>query len=192
GLALAGGALVLLLPVLLVRLALLPAGEACFLPAMAPDLPVRAVTDGFSYAALNAAMLLGTQPALLTLSAHARKRGVYLFCGLFLSLLALACAVCLRHAQHAALQPMPFVALSRSLGGGYLLVAACMYASALSTLSALAAGMMGMLPFSPAASTAVTGALVFALSRAGFGALVQSAYPVLGAVCAGLLILLCV
>lgn len=192
GLALAGAALLCLLPLLLLRLLVLPAGEACFLPAMTPDLPIRAMTDGISYAALNAALLLGAQPVLLSLPPRTRRRGVLLFALLFAALLFLACAVCLRHAPTVELQPMPFVALSRQLGGGYLLVAGCMYAAALSTLASLCTGLIGMLPFSSPASIVVSGALVFALSQAGFGPLVQSAYPVLGAVCAGLLILLCV
>jgi len=192
GLALAGAALLCLLPMLLLRLLLLPAGEACFLPAMTPDLPVRAVSDGVSYAALNAALLFGAQPVLLSLPARTRKRGVLLFSALFAALLALSCAVCLRHAQITAVHPMPFVELSRQLGAGYLLVALCMYVSALSTLAALCAGLGGMLPFSPPVSDVLCGAVILALSRAGFGPLVQSAYPVLGAVCAGLLILLCV
>ena len=191
GLALAGAALLCLLPLLLLRLLFLPVGEACFLPAMTPDLPVRAVTDGVSYAALNAALLLGAQPVLLSMPTRTRKRGVLLFTLLFGALLSLACAVCLRHAQTIALQPMPFVSLSQRLGGGYWLVAGCMYAAALSTLASLCTGLIGMLPCSQPASVFLCGAVVLALSQAGFGALVQSAYPVLGAVCAGLLLLLC-
>lgn len=193
GLALSGAALTLLLPVLLVRLLLLDRGEACFLPAMTPDLPVRAAADGVSYAALNAAMLLGAAPALLEMDARSRRRGVLLFGALFALLLSLGCAVCLRHAPTALSHPMPFLALSRRLGaGGYLLIAACLFAAALSTLCAMLAGMMGMLPFPGALRAAVSGMFALAFARLGFGALVQSAYPVLGAVCAGLLILLCV
>ncbi len=191
GLALAGAALLCLLPLLLLRLLFLPAGEACFLPAMTPDLPVRAVADGVSYAALNAALLLGAQPVLLSVPARTRKRGVMIFSALFTVLLSLSCAVCLRHAQAIALHPMPFVYLSRRLGGGYVLVAVCMYAAALSTLCTLCTGLMGMIKRTSLASAVICGAVILAFSRIGFGALVQSAYPVLGAVCAGLLILLC-
>ncbi len=55
GLALPGAVLSLLLPALLVHLGLLPAGEACFLPAMTPELPVRAVCDGAALSAPYAA-----------------------------------------------------------------------------------------------------------------------------------------
>ncbi len=192
GLALAGAALIALLPVLLLRLLLLPAGEACFLPAMTPDLPVRAMADGVSYAALNAALLLGASPLLLSLRRQARRRGVLLFGLLFALLLSLGCAVCLRHLPAVAAQPMPFVALSSRLPGGQLLLAACMYAAALSTLVAMISSMAALLPLSPPLPMACAGLMALALSRLGFGALVQSAYPVLGAVCAGLMILLCV
>lgn len=192
GLALAGGLLVLALPVLLVRLLLLPAGEACFYPAMAPDLPVRAVADGVSYAALNAALLLGTTPLLLSLDRRQRRCAAMLFGAVFLSLLLLASLVCRRHLSVALSHPMPFLMLSRRLEGGYLLFALCLYAAALSTLCAMLTGLMNLLPLSPLACCSLSGAAALLFARLGFTALVHSAYPVLGAVCAGLLILLCV
>lgn len=192
GVALSGAALLVLLPVLLLRLLALPVGEACFLPAMSPDLPVRAVADGVSYAALNAALLLGASPLLLSLPREMRTRGIFLFCFFFAMLLALGCAVCLRHMQTVAGHPMPFVELSRRLSGGYLLLAACMYAAALSTLATMISAMLGMLPLAPLPAALMISALLVALALVGFGVIVQSAYPVLGAVCAGLLILLCV
>lgn len=191
GLALSGAALLVLLPVLLVRLLRLPAGEACFYPAMTPDLPVRALTDGVSYAALNAAMLLGMMPMLLKQTALKRKRAVSLFCLLFFALLSLGSAVCNRHPSVALSHPMPFLALSRSLHNGYQLIALCMYAAALSTLCAMLTSMAGMLPLSRGASSLCLAAISLLFARAGFSALVQSAYPVLGAVCAGLFLLLC-
>lgn len=192
GLAFSGATLLALLPVLLLRLLALPVGEACFLPAMTPDLPVRAVSDGISYAALNASLLLGASPLLLSLPKEKRTRGVFLFCLVFASLLALGCAVCLRHMPTVSGHPMPFVELSRQLSGVYLLLAACMYAAALSTLAAMVSALLGMLPLAPLPAALVIGSLLVALALVGFGAIVQSAYPVLGAVCAGLLILLCV
>jgi len=191
GLAFSGAALLLVLPVLLVRLLHLPAGEACFYPAMAPDLPVRAAADGLSYAALNAAMLLGVSPMLLPLENRQRTKAVFLFCLLFCALLILGSAVCSRHLPVAMSHPMPFVALSRRLGGGYLLVALCLYAAALSTLSAMLLGVARMLPLSRGRALLLSGAAALLFARAGFGSLVQSAYPVLGAVCAALLLLLC-
>lgn len=59
GLAVVGGALCGLLPILLIRLLLLPPGEACFLPEGPPDAVLRAALDGTLYAALNAAMMAG-------------------------------------------------------------------------------------------------------------------------------------
>ena len=191
GLAVSGAALIALLPVLLVRLYFLPAGEACFYPAMAPDLPMRAAADGVSYAALNAALLLGAAPMLLPLEKSERKRSVLLFCLLFSALLALGCAVCAKHAPVALSHPMPFLALSRNLGGGYMLIALCLYAAALSTLAAMIVGMRGMLPLPAAAADIFVCALCVLFARMGFASLVQSAYPVLGAVCAVLLLLLC-
>ena len=46
GLAVVGGALCGLLPILLIRLLLLPPGEACFLPEGPPDAVLRAALDG--------------------------------------------------------------------------------------------------------------------------------------------------
>lgn len=185
GLALPGAALSLLLPLLLLRLWALPAGEACFLPAMTPDMPVHAVLDGTVYGALNAAMLAGMLPLLRALDRGVRSRAALLFAALFGALLLLGVLVCRRHFAAVLHQPLPFVYLSRQLGpGGYLLVAACMYAAALSTLCAMLAGMRALpLPLSSLVC------LLFALL--GFGDLVSSAYPVLGALCAGLLFLLC-
>ena len=192
GLALPGAALLVFLPVLFLRLFSLPAGEACFYPAMAPDFPVRALTDGVFYAALNAAMLLGMAPMLLSLKKQQRQHAVFLFAILFFALLFLGSAVLSRHPALALSHPMPFLALSRELSGGYLLIALCMYAAAFSTLVAMMASLLGMLPLPrPPADAAVT-ATVLLFARAGFSWLVQSAYPVLGAVCAGLLFLLCV
>lgn len=192
GLALPGAALLALMPLLLVRLLRLPAGEACFLPAMSPDLPVRAAADGAIYGALNAAMLAGAMPMLLALSPRSRRRAVLLFAALFGALLALGCAVCRRHLPAVWDQPMPFVALGRSLGaGGYLLLAACLYAAALSTLSAMLAGLIHLLPLRRGAALAIACLICALLARAGFGTIVSSGYPVLGALCAGLMLLLC-
>ncbi len=192
GLAISGAALCALLPMLLLRLLALPAGEACFYPAMTPDLPVRALTDGVSYAALNAAMLLGMLPMLLSLHKAQRRRAVSLFALLFLALLSLGSAVLSRHSALALSHPMPFLALSRALSGGYWLIALCLYAAAFSTLVAMLASLAGMLPCSRLTADALAAAAALLFARVGFSALVHSAYPVLGAVCAGLLLLLCV
>lgn len=185
GLALPGAALCLLLPVLLFRLLALPAGEARFFPAMPADMPVYAVLYGTAYGALSAAQLAGMLPLLRALGSCARRRAVLLFCALFGALLLLGVAVCRRHFAAVCHQALPFVALSRQLGsGGYLLVAACLYAAALSTFCAMLAGLRS-LPLPLAAAVC----LLFALL--GFGPLVASAYPALGALCAGLLLLLC-
>ena len=193
GLALPGAALAALMPVLLLRLLALPAGEACFAPAMAPDLPVRALTDGVLYGALNAALLAGALPLLLPLSRRARRRTTVLFCAGFSLLLALGTAVCRRHLSAVFNQPMPFVVLSRALGpGGYALVAACLYAAALSTLCALLAALVRLLPLSPLPGLLAGAALCLLFAHLGFDALVARAYPVLGAVCTGLLALLSV
>lgn len=190
-LAVCGAALLLVLPVLFFRLLRLDAGEACFYPAMTPELPVRAAADGMAYAALNAALLLGTTPLLLPLDRKRRTRAVFLLCGLFLFLLVPACAVCLRHLQSIRHAPMPFLSLSRRLSGGYGFFALCLYTCALSTLSAMLGSVASSLPFSPGASALAACALCLFFSRMGFSALVQSAYPALGAVCAGLMLLLC-
>lgn len=183
GLALPGAALCVLLPVLLLRLLSLPAGEARFSPAMSADMP--AVLCGISYGALSAAQLAGMLPLLRALGSPARRRAVLLFSFLFGTLLLLGVAVCRRHFAALCHQPLPFVVLSRQLGqSGYLLVAACLYAAALSTFCAMLAGLRA-LPLPLAA------AVCLLLAALGFGDLVASAYPVLGALCAGLLFLLC-
>ena len=192
GLALPGAALTLLLPVQLVRLLLLSAGEACFLPAMTPDLPVRAAACGTAYGALNAAMLAGMLPLLVPLEKQTRRRAVRLFTLLFGTLLLGGVLVCLRHLPALLHQPLPFVWLSRRLGmGGYLLVAGCMYVAALSTLCAMLSAIRPAIPV-PAGGGACLAALpclFFAL--VGFVPLIDCGYPALGALCAGLLLLLC-
>lgn len=190
GLAPVGALLLLLLPTLMFRLYTLPAGEACFLPAMAPDLPVRAVIDGTTYGALNAAMLAGALPMLLSLAPAMRRRAIIVFSVLFGALLMLGTAVCRRHMPSIIHQAMPFVSLSRALGpGGYFLVALCLYAAAFSTLLAMLAGLRQMTGKAHRAYLPPLCCLLAALI--GFGPIVKSAYPALGALCAGLLLLLC-
>ena len=172
----------------------LPVGEACFEPVLPPDSPLRALTDGALYGALNAAMLAGELPMLLTLSRENRRRSVALFCLIFGAMLMLGVSVCRRHMQSILLQPLPFVWLSRSLGvSGYRLVALCLYAAALSTLCAMLCAAARMLL--PSRSLPVRLGLACLLSllfaHLGFGHIIQSVYPILGAVCAGLLLLLC-
>ena len=173
---------------LLVRLLLAPAGEACFAPAAQL---IAAGADGAVYAALNAAMLAGTLPMLLRLSPVRRRWAAALFALFFGALLALAVATLARHRQAAMLQPLPFVSLSRLLGrGGYLLCAGAMLAAALSTLCAMLAALLRALPQGRGAPW-LAAALCLFFSRFGFTALVERGYPMLGALCAALLVLLC-
>lgn len=192
GLALPGILLCILLPILFVRLLLIKSGEACFLPAMVPDFPVRAAADGVAYGALNAAMLAGMLPTLLGMDTKTRQRSVMLFSLLFGAMLLLGVCVCRRHIPRIYMQAMPFVYLSQDLGsGGFYLLGACMYTAAFSTLCAMLCGMQKLLPLS-ALNSLLLGALgcvVFACI--GFGPLVSSGYPMLGALCAGLLLVLC-
>lgn len=190
GIAFSGALLLAFLPALLFRLLWLDTGEACFLPAMSPDLPVRAAADGILYAALNAAMLCGMLPLLLSLHAKKRRRAVLLFTFAFGLLLSLGTAVCRRHYPAALTAPMPFVYLSRALGAeGYLLVAACLYAAAFSTLCAMLCGLCRLCGKRGFLLPAMGGCLLFSLI--GFGELISAGYPMLGAVCAGLMLLLC-
>ena len=185
GLALPGAALALLLPALLLRLLRLPAGEACFSPA---EGPIRAAASGLTYGALNAAQLAGALPMLLSLKGRERRRAVLLFTLLFGALLALGTAVLHRHRQIIFAQPLPLVYLSRALGKpGFYLCALCLYAAALSTLCAMLTGLMHMLP----GSALVPSLCCVLFARLGFGKLVARGYPVLGALCAALLLLLC-
>lgn len=191
GLALPGAVLCCLLPILLVRLSVFNGEQTCFLPFMTPELPIRAATDGLIYGALNAAMLAGTLEMLLNLDRCAQKRAVALFSLLFGALLCLGVLVCRRHMSEIHMQPMPFVWLSRSLGkSGYLLVCVCMYAAAFSTLCAMLCSLMRLLPMKKACLL-LSALLCLFFARMGFSPLVSSGYPVLGALCAGLLLLLC-
>lgn len=186
GLALAGSALCALLPVLLVRMLMMPTGEAAFAPASGA---IRAAVSGASYGALNAAMLLGASSLLLPLSRRERAGASLLFALLFGALLALGAAVLSRHRQAAALKALPFVYLSNQLGkGGYLLCALTLYTAALSTFCAMLAALAQLLP----AKRIFPGAL-FCLffSQVGFEGIVTRGYPVLGALCAALAGLLC-
>lgn len=192
GLAAPGLALAALMPVLLGRLLALPLGEACFFPAMSPDLPVRAAADGLLYGALNAAMLGGMMPMLARLSRPRRRYAALLFTLLFGALLLLGAAVCRRHLQAVWAQPMPFVYLARHLGrSGYLLVAACLYAAALSTLCAMLASLACAFPVRRRLAHVLAALCVLPFARVGFGPIVSHGYPVLGALCAALLGLLC-
>lgn len=187
GLALPGALLAVLLPVMLVLLFLLPRGEACFLPAMAPDVPVQAALDGTAYGALNAALLAGVLPLLAPLSPRLRRRAVFVFSALFGVLLALGTLVCRRHFAAVLHQPLPFVWLSRRLGvGGYGLLAVCLYAAALSTLCAMLSSLRAA-----GVRASLAAALCLLCALPGFDALIAHAYPALGALCAGLLLLLC-
>lgn len=191
GLAAPGAALCALLPAMLLRLYALPPGEACFLPTMTPDVPVRAAVDGFAYAALNAAMISGALPALLRLPPRRRLRAALLFAAVFCGLLLGGVAVCRRHLPALLHRPLPFVHLSRRLGpGGYLLLAACMYAAAQSTLCAMLLSLARLAPRCRL-SWAIPGACCLLFALIGFGPIVESGYPVLGMLCAGLLLLLC-
>ncbi len=193
GLAVVGGALCGLLPILLIRRLLLPPGEACFLPEGPPDAVLRAALDGTLYAALNAAMMAGALPMLLTLSARRRLACAALVVLLFGGMLTLGMLVCQRQMQSVLMQPLPFVWLSRGLGaGGYLLVALCLYAAALSTLCAMLCAMTNLLPrfLARYARLTISALLCAALALMGFGRIVQSGYPILGALCAALLVLL--
>lgn len=186
GLALPGAALCLLLPVLLLRLLGLPGGEAGFSPR---GHALHAAASGVAYGALNTAMLLGTLPLLLRLKKGQRLRAVGLFTLLFTLMLTLGVAVLNSHRQAAMMQALPFVSLSRELGkSGYMLCALSMYAAALSTLCSMLAGLMQMLPGKSPWAAALC-CLFFSLF--GFGSLVTRGYPVLGALCAGLMALLC-
>lgn len=192
GVALPGALLGMLLPALLVRLLSLPAGEACFLAAMAPDLPVRPFTDGAAYGALSAAQLAGFLSLLASLDARTHRRAVRLFTLLFGVLLALGTAVCRRHMPAVIHQALPFVYLSRSLGAsGYWPVALCMYMAALSTLCAMLRALMDALPFSSMVNAALSALCCALPSCIGFDSLIGRGYPLLGALCAGLLLALC-
>ncbi|MBR5302000.1 MAG: hypothetical protein IKU38_04120 [Clostridia bacterium] len=190
GLAAPGAALVLLLPLLLMRLLALPAGEACFLPAMTPDLPVRAIAEGTAYGALSAAQLAGMLALLTAYPKKTRQQAVLLFVLLFGGMLSLGTAVCRRHLPAIIHQPLPFVYLSRPLGAaGYTLVALCLYAAALSTLCAM---LRALMPQRPHACHACPPALCCLIpSLLGFDQLIAHGYPLLGALCAGLLLVLC-
>lgn len=190
GLALPGALLAVLMFLLLARLLGLPAGEACFLPAMTPDQPVRAVLDGTAYGALTAAQMAGLLAQLSRYPKKVRLQSAALFSVLFGAMLALGTAVCRRHMPALVHQALPFVYLSRSLGAsGYMLVALSMYAAALSTLCAMLRALTppgsGLWPALSAAGACLL------LSQAGFDALIAHGYPLLGALCAGLLLVLC-
>ncbi|MBQ7825261.1 MAG: hypothetical protein IJ337_02775 [Clostridia bacterium] len=192
GVALPGALLCALLPLLLVRLWALPTGEACFLAAMSPDLPVHAFSGGVAYGALSAAQLAGLLAPLACEDARTRRNAVVLFTLLFGVLVSLGTAVCRRHLPALVHQPLPFVHLSRSLGAsGYVLVALCMYAAALSTLCAMLHALMQLFPLGILRSACLAALCCLIPAAAGFDTLIRCGYPMLGALCAGLLGVLC-
>ena len=186
GLALPGAMLCVLLPVLLIRLLLMPRGEAAFAPV---GHALHASASGLCYGALNAAMVCGALPLLLPLTVRQRRIASLLFGALFTLILSLAVCTLLLHQQAWGQQALPLVYLSRSLGkSGYVLCALTMYLAALSTLCAMLAGLAQMRsrkgPLVPAL-------LCLLFARMGFEGLVERAYPTLGWLCAALLMLLC-
>lgn len=186
-LAAPGALLALLLPALLVRLLALPGGEAGFVPGASL---ILSAANGTAYGALSAAQMAGLLAQLAAYDARTRRHAAALFALLFGGMLAAGTLVCLRHLPSVLHQPLPFVFLSRALGkGGYRLVGAAMYAAAFSTLCAMLRAMQAALAFKGAALAAAIVCLLFAL--AGFPALIGKGYPVLGALCAGLLLILC-
>ena len=190
GLTLPGALLFLLLPALLFLLLRLPAGEACFFPAQSADLPIRALLSGAAYAALSIAQLCGLLPLMVYQDSRTRFRSAAWFTLLFGSLLSLGTAVCQRHLPAIHHQALPFVFISRALGaGGYTLVALCLYASALSTLCAMLRALMQDAP-SPA-NALIASITCLILASQGFDSLIANGYPMLGALCAGLLLALC-
>ena len=190
GLTLPGALLCLLLPALLCLLLRLPAGEACFLPIASADLPIRAMLSGAAYAALSAAQICGLLPLMIRQNARTRFRAAAWFMLLFGALLALGTAVCQRHLPAIHHQAMPFVWLSRTLGkAGYHLVALCLYAAALSTLCAMLRALMQDTPDKKHAL--IAGVICLILAAQGFDSLIARGYPLLGALCAGLLLALC-
>lgn len=187
GLALPGAVLCVLLPLLLVKLLLLPTGEAAFAPA---GHALHAAASGLCYGALNAAMVCGTLPLLLPLTKKQRLRAALLFSAMLMLLLTLGVLTLGRHRQAAAGQALPLVYLSRSLGkSGYYLCACTLYAAALSTLCAMLVGLSRML--SARRGMLLSAALCLLFASAGFTRLIERAYPTLGWLCAALLALLC-
>lgn len=190
GLALPGALLAALMGLLLFRLLALPVGEACFLPAMTPDLPIRAAADGAAYGALSAAQMAAMLAQLAVRPRKERLQATALFVLLLGSILSLGTAVCRRHMPAIIHQALPFVYLSRSLGfSGYMLVALCMYGAALSTLCAMLRALMP--PHGGLRHALLAAAACLLLSLVGFDTIVSSGYPLLGALCAGLLLVLC-
>jgi len=190
GVAAPGALLALIFPVLLMRLLALGQGEACFLPAAANGL--FAAANGIAYGALSAAQLAGLLGQLAPLDARTRRRAVLIFLLLFGGMLTLGVLVCQRHLSAVLHQPLPFVYLSRALGSsGYTLVGAALYAAAFSTLCAMLRAMTAALPGSASQRMLLSAALCLLFAGIGFSELIGRGYPVLGALCAGLLLVLC-
>ena len=175
GLAWVSGLLMAGLTALLVAGALLPpmraAGE---LRVAIPEALLRGVT----YGGFNAALM---QPLLAasSLPDPKRRRAVRGMCVLLACLLAAGLAVLLRHPA-AAGASMPFMAVARRLGsGGAALAGACLYLAALSTLTACLRSLRG------GWSVGIAAAALW-----GFSGVVDAAYPLLGAGCAAMLIVM--
>ena len=190
GLVFPGALLCLLLPALLFLLLRLPAGEACFVPSMQARQPILAFFSGIAYAALSAAQVAGILPQLARQNTRARLITSGLFTLLFGVLLSLSTTVCRRHLPAIHHQALPFVWLSRALGTqGYMLVALCLYAASLSTLCAMLRALMQDAQDMRHALMAPLLCLI--LAAQGFDSLIAKGYPLLGALCAGLLLVLC-
>lgn len=155
-------------------------------------LPARAAISGaalygMSWAGFNlalAAPLLARRGS--TRSPAQKRRAAWLLTLSLGALLALGCAVLLRHPleMHA---PLPLVRLTGRLGrGGFLL---CCCAMVLAEISTLAAALEALRALLPSRALMAGYAAVALTALAGFGPVVSQLYPALGVLCTVLLLL---
>lgn len=140
--------------------------------------PAEAVLRGVAYGGFNAALLTPVMAAS-SLSAREKARAGVCAC-LMLGVLLLLGNVVLLH--HPALQgdAMPFVRLMNGYGrAGYMLGACALYLAVLSTLTACLRGL-------GRSRIWMTGVLLTAM--AGFTGVVDALYPLLGGICAAILL----
>lgn len=131
-----------------------------------------ALLSGVCYGGFNAALAV---PLLEKPEGRGSRSALWTGCGVILLLLALGLAVFRRHPALLG-ETLPFVRLSAQMGRtGCCLGAAALYLAVLTTLMVCLAGLRTML----------RGGWLLALgaSLAGFGGLVDRAYPLLGGAC---------
>ncbi|MBE5797204.1 MAG: hypothetical protein E7327_07495 [Clostridiales bacterium] len=169
--------LALLAGLLLLGLTLPPMRAAALTEASLP----AALLKGAAYGGFNAALMFPVMADERSLGEEERRRALGTACCMAAALLAAGNALLLRHPALVG-EALPFVRMTAAMGpAGYLLSAASLYFSILTTLTVCIRSSGGR-------AWPLVGIVLTALL--GFSGVVDAVYPLLGGVCAAMLALM--